>query len=185
MKKRLIWILLGLGSLFVILLLVVNNASFQKSMLLDALEDAGFTANAERVSVGLAKGRVEKLLLSNDDITIDVPEVDIEYSLLSLIFSNHIKIEKVYVENFELSLAGSAEGVKGVEGGKPSKPSKGGGGPKQSKEPFQGIFKGWHDSKTKLTVGDVDVKGVVNLEDGGKLLVTLKGGDIRSNTHRT
>ena len=181
MKKRLLWILCGLASLFVVLLLVagyfLNSPAFQKRMLLDALRDEGFSANAERVSVGLAKGRVESLLISNDDLSVNVPEVDIEYSLWALLFSGHIKIEKVYAKNIEVDLAASEES----DGGKDKEKSEAG----RKKEPFQGFFKGWHDSNTKLTVGDVDISGVLSLENGESLLFGLKGGDIYSSSTGT
>lgn len=195
--KALKWIaiiLVVLSLLVVVAVLVLlNSAGIQKSIVMGQLEDKAQHAELEYFKAGFSSVTVRGLVLDKDGTLIEVPDMELDYSLTDALFSKKLRISQLTVKDLSVTLPAArpqipmgpgpalppSEQPKPATGTQPApKPSE----PKKSKTPepaapFEGIF-GKAQSPMQLYIDGVDITATVALSPERKLTLNISGGGI-------
>lgn len=171
--KKLLKVALALFILLVVVLaaaaIIVTRPGVQKSLLLSALEDQGDHAEVALVQAGPSEVHIQGLKFERPDLTVELADFTLEYSLWSALFGNEIRVDTLAVQGLKVDVAASLQPeAKPVE----KKPSS-----TESGFPeFNGVFEN-AELPARLVLGTVDVAGQVNLPQR-VISFNLSGGNI-------
>ncbi len=198
--KALKWIAIIL--LVVVLLLVggvlifVSSAGLQKSIVMGQLEGKVQHIELDYFKAGFSSVTVRGLVLDQDGTLIELPSAEVDYSLMSALFSKKLVISKLAVDDLAVTLPAARprlpmgpgpvilpdqqkpaakpkpEETKPAEP-KPEKKEE----PREPPPPFEGIF-GKAQSPVQLYIDGVDINATVAMTPERKLKVKVTGGGI-------
>lgn len=170
--KKFLKIFLILAVLVILLIvagaLVVTNSSFQKSMFLSAMEGKVEKVEVDKLSAGFSHAQIKSLNLVKDGAVVKVGDLDVDYSLWALLFSDEIRID-------QLTATGLYVDTTKMKPGEKKKTTR---TDDDADEPFEfeGVFEN-AETPMKIYIGKINVQGEVKMPNR-QLTFTGEGGDI-------
>ncbi|MGE9293918.1 MAG: hypothetical protein ACQKBW_09925, partial [Puniceicoccales bacterium] len=192
--KLLKWLLILLSVVVVLVvagvLFVLNSASFQKSIVLGALEKQAEVPEFGYFKAGLSDVTIRSLAVEKDGMVVGLDELTLKYSFWDFLLNKEARVDDLAVSGLVVNMRGPSVPMgPGPVIPQKSSPSEVSPQPLSEKtsgkaehesfepEPFKGLFT--HGVLPfKLYVGKVDVEAQVLLPGRQNVKATLSGGGI-------
>lgn len=179
MKKALKFLLwaMGIGAvLFIVLLVVALNSSFQTWAVNKALSgDPARAIAIDSVSAGFSEADIQGVSYAENGMKVTVGSVKASYSLWGMIAdSSHVAVDSVSVSGIEADL--SAMTPPPADAAKAAEPAS------AESKPFGGVLAITRDLGKRFTLGKVAIDGQVKLAGNRSASFNLSGGGIKPGT---